>query len=269
MHRLPTPLCEWMSDGRRFQATNICRNVTHHTRPQSSETPLSEHQTCVFCEVRNQLVHFTDKDIASEGVKTDRRSGACSAQACTSFSDCTCLTRVGVVELWIPCVPRIPTAFREPYPTAAIELQPSAAPPSYKTHSSASLRHPSPFCMAAYTRDSYSTVLRGYTQSHLSAGTGTQTGPPRPSIRSPPHSTPQCRLLNSFAKSEEHVTEGCQVPRCSHCEKVCRCRRFGRTCCLYHQGCSVQIYTLYRPTHRGMHRHNTTPHWPLNCDKPR
>lgn len=98
VHRLPTPLCDWTSDGRRFQATNICRNVTHHTRPQSSETPLSEHQTCVFCEVRTQLVHFTETDIAFEGVKTDRRSDACSAQACTSFRDCTCLTRVGVVD---------------------------------------------------------------------------------------------------------------------------------------------------------------------------
>jgi len=98
MHRLPAPLCDWTSDGRCFQATNICRNVTHHTRPQSSETPLSEHQTCVFCEVRTQLVHFTETDIASEGVKTDRRSDACSAQAYTSFRDCTCLTRVGVVD---------------------------------------------------------------------------------------------------------------------------------------------------------------------------
>jgi hypothetical protein len=98
MHRLPTPFCDWISDGRCFQATNICRNVTHHTRPQSSETPLSEHRTCVFCEVRTQLVHFTETDIASEGVKTDRRSDACSARAYTSFRDCTCLTRVGVVD---------------------------------------------------------------------------------------------------------------------------------------------------------------------------
>jgi hypothetical protein len=127
-----------------------------------------------------------------------------------------------------------------------------------------SQRRPSPFCMAAYTRDSYSTVLHGYPQSHPSARTVPQTGPPRPSIRSPPHSTPQCGLLYSFAKSGEHVTEGCQVPRCSHRQKACRCRRFDRTCCLRHQDSS-----LYRPTHRSMHRHNTTPHWPLNCDEPR
>lgn len=162
-------------------------------------------------------------------------------------------------------MPRIPTTFREPYPTAATELQPSAAPPCYyRTHTvqlpyGTRQRRPSPFCMVACTRDSYNTALRSYPQSHPSAGTVPQTGPPRPSIRSLPHSTPHCVGYSTVPKSGEHVTEGFPVPRRSHREKVCRCRRFGRTCCLYHQGCSVQTYTLYRPTHRNMHRHNTTP----------
>jgi hypothetical protein len=44
-------------------------------------------------------------------------------------------------------------------------------------------RRHSPFCMAAYLRDSYNTVLRGYPHSHPSAGTVPQTGPPRPTRR--------------------------------------------------------------------------------------
>jgi hypothetical protein len=168
-------------------------------------------------------------------------------------------------------VPRIPTAFREPYPTAATELQPSAAPPCYRTHIvqlpyGTSQRRPSPFCMAANTRDSYSSfswlssvppICRNGAPNWATASLHTL---------STPLDVAQCGLINSFAKSGEHVTKGCQVPRCSHREKVCRCRRFGRTCYLCHQGCSVQTYTLYRPTHHSMHRHNTTPYWPLNCD---
>jgi hypothetical protein len=190
MHRLPTPLCDWTSDGRCFQATNICRNVTHHTRPQSSGTPLSEHQTCVFCEVRTQLVHFTETDIASEGVKRDRLSDACSAQAYTSFRDCTCLTRVGVVD-------SLRAAHSDCLQRAISDGSHSTAGRStamlQNTHSSASVRRQPTASFAILHGRKHvipTVVIRGYPQSHPSAGTVPQTGSPRPSIRSPPHSTP-------------------------------------------------------------------------------
>ena len=141
--------------------------------------------------MRTQLVHFTDKDIASEGVKTDRRSEACSAQVCTSFRDCTCLTRVGVVDslraAHSDCFQRAISDCS--HRTTAVHSTTLQNTHTVQLPYGISQRRPSPFCMATYTRDSNSTVgLRGYPQSHPSAGTVPQT--PRPSIRSLHHWTP-------------------------------------------------------------------------------
>lgn len=143
--------------------------------------------------MRTQLAHFTDTNIASEGVKTDRRSDACSAQACTSFRDCTCLTRVGVVvslrAMHSDCFQSTITDCS--HRTTAVHSTMLQNTHTVQLPYGISQRRPSPFCMAAYTRDSYSNVgLRGFLQSHPSAGTVPHTGTPRPSIRSLPHSTP-------------------------------------------------------------------------------
>ena len=161
--------------------------ISVETSQSHTGTPLSEHQTCVFCEVRCPLVQFTDRNTAYDGFTH------AGAERCADPHFLPGLYMVDVSRWWIP--PRSPhsdfiqvwTSDRAP---TARELQPSAVPA----------------CYYRPVRQAPSSLFLQYWSSWLFSAPPTV---PKRGHRGPPFDTAQPGLFSGFAK-------GFQVPRLSH-----------------------------------------------------